>query len=667
MRFIVSLALAISFSSSAYANFAGLLAPKAWHFAEEARDGVAVCRAFTVSPDGAAELSMEYPKDGRALPAIYLRANTDAALISVKISRKESEPLFLLRPRGETSPAVFWYAPLNFVRLEKLIRDQNTLELFFDPNGAPERRELSLAGSGEALRAVAKCLGLVKVPEDFLRALNAEKQNFVPDLGDLSVARMKQATEEAYQAYLARADAKAAIALLRKPVDSLLRKEKSAQDAANAAEASRARAETRLSDARAEVSGLEEKLRISRTDLAALKEAKPLAEQDLAAKKAAYLPLREQLKPYEAAIANAKKMQDALEADIKKNEALIAKNERTIRTLEAERARLQRTIPGLESEASSLRVQYSQASSDYNSYNPSWERQRYLDNESRYRWAKNDISSKESELSRARSDYYTASSRADSVRSQLYTCRAQPEPNCSSLESDLSSAERERDDNQRKMNSLSSDISSLESDIRRYENDADSKVSSEQSRLRSIRDSYASALSSKESELAYARGRVEEIRGALPGLRSQVERARDALPGLRNKLAEAGEALERAKAARDEFSRSIGFGAAERAYEKAETKLKEINGGIAENTKAIPAFEKQLVKSKRAVDPLAKALAKADTAASEARAKLTLAQEPLKAFRVEEAKLVVKLNEAEAALGGAQAVYQDLYRELLGN
>lgn len=669
MRTYVSLGLALALAAPAVsqaepAELNGFVAAKPWSFSEVAGETGALCRASTVSLDGATSLTMDYAKDGTLLPTIILKTNRAAPLASVKISRKESEPFFLLQEaNGESS---FWYAPVNFSRLAKLIRDQNSLELFLDPKGAPVSLVLSLAGSGDALRAVAKCLGKTEVPEDFLKALNQEKDKLTPDLGDRSVARLKQATEDAFSAYRAGASAKAALAALRKPVESLLRKEKGAQDNANAAEASRGRAVTRLDNARAEVSGLEEKLQIARAKLTELKAAKPLAEQDLAAKKAVYLPLREQMKPYEAAIAAAQKSEDSFESDIKKNEALITKNERTIRALEAERANLQRAIPGLESEASSLRVQYSQAASDYNSYNASYERQRYLDNETRYRWAKSDLSSKESEVSRAQSDYYSASSKADSIRSQLYSCQAQPNPNCSSLQSDLSSAERERDSLQWKLNSLRSDISSLESDIRRYESDADSKVSSEQSRLRSNRDSYAYALSSKESELASAKGRVAEIRNTVPGLKNQIDRARDALPGLRDKLANATAAVAQAVANRDAYSASIGFGAAEDAYRAAEAKLKEVNNGIAENTKAIPAFEKSLVKAKKEVDPLVKALARAESAAADARAKLALAQEPLKGFRVEEAKILAQMEEAGASFRTNQAVYQDLYAELLG-
>jgi chromosome segregation ATPase len=665
MRLHALIALSLLILPHAQANFSELSGPKAWSFAQVGEEEATVCRAFTSVPELGFELLMDYPKDGRALPTITFTSREAAELISVKISRKESEPLFRLSAGTNEAPAVFWYAPLNFTRLEKLIRDQNSLEIFLDPNTDPRKIELSLAGSGDALRSVAKCLDKTKTPEAFFKALNGERQSLTPDLGDRSVAWLKQNTQEAFRAYLDGSNIKAALALLRKPVENLLRKEKSALDASAAADVAQERAGTRLSDARADVSSLELKIVSAQEKLAAFKTAKPIAEQDLATKKAAYLPLREQMKPFEAAIVSAKKAEDSFEAEIKKNEGVIAKNERSIRALESERSNLQRAIPGLESDAASLRVQYSQASSNYNAYNPSWERQRYLDNESRYRWAKNDISSKESELSRARSDYYSASSRADSLRSQVYTCRAQPEPNCSSLESDLSSAERERDEQQRKMNSLSSDISSLESDIRRYESDADSKVSSEQGRLRSERDSYASALSYKESELAQTRGRVEEIRGAIPGLRAQIERARGALPALKGKLADAKEAVAQAIAARDANAASIGFAAAKDAFEAAEQTLKETNYGIAENTKAIPTLEKQLVKAKRIVDPLVKALTKAGVAADAARAKLEIAREPLKGFREEERRLLASLKGAEQAFQSAQANYQALYAELV--
>ena len=669
MRSLLALALATGLASPfAHADFAGLLAPKDWQF-EESATPVPTCRAYTIvsNSENPLELSLSYPKDGKSLPTILVKTNRAAALASVKISSRESEPLFLLSAASESEPATYYYAPVNFPRLEKLIRDAVTLDLFFDPKGSPEAVRVSLRGSGEALRSVAKCLGKTQLPKEFFAALNKEKEALTPDLGDRSVARLKEATETAYQAYLSGLDAKAALDELRKPAASLLRKEKAALEVFNAADAKRARADTKLAEGRNEVSTLQTKIATAKASLASLLEQKPGAEQDLAQKKAIYEPLKAQLKAYEQVVEQARKSVASLESEIKKDEALISKNERTIRALQSEQAQLQRVIPGLESEASRLRIEYSQAESNYNSYNPSWERQRYLDNESRYRWAKSDLSSKESELSRARSDYYSASSRADMARSALYSCQAQPNnPNCSSQESDLRRYESERDDAQRKQRSLESDISSLESDIRRYESDADSRVSSEQSRLRSIRDSYASALYSKESELSRARGRVSEIRNTVPGLRRQIDKAEGEIPVLRQKLAAANVTLQQAIDTRDAFSSQIGFEKALQEYEAAQATLKAINEGIAQNKKDIPVLEKSHLRAQRNLPSLEKELVRAEAGAADTRTKLAAIQEQLKPLREQEAVVLAELAQHEARFKEGQAVYQDLYAELLG-
>ncbi|RZA05004.1 MAG: hypothetical protein EOP11_13825 [Proteobacteria bacterium] len=273
MRFQAFIALSLLALPSAQANFSELSGPKAWSFAQLGEGDATVCRAITSIPETGFELVMDYPKNGRTLPTISFTSREAAELVSVKISRKESEPLFLLSAGTNETPALFWYAPLNFTRLEKLIRDQNSLELYLDPKTSPRKVELSLAGSGDALRLVTKCLDKTKTPEAFFKALNAEKESLTPDLGDRSVARLKQATEEAFRAFGEGADTKAALAILRKPVESLLRKEKGALDAAAAADASQGRATTRLSDARTEVSTLEGKIKNAQKKKDALQSA----------------------------------------------------------------------------------------------------------------------------------------------------------------------------------------------------------------------------------------------------------------------------------------------------------------------------------------------------------------------------------------------------------
>lgn len=666
IRWALSLLL-LAIATPSYGDFMELVGAKHWQNSEETDTllNTTVCRTFTAVSDSAepVELSLAYPKDGKSLPIITLRTRLAAAsLVKVKLSSKESAPFFLL----QTSPEgvnTYWYAPVDFAGLENFIRAKSAFEVFFDATLV----KISLAGSALSVGEAKKCLGKTEFPKDFLKILNGAKKELTPDLGDRTPLFLWQATEQSFQAYQAGKGIEAALAVLRKPFAPILKKEAGAQKTYDEAFASHQRGAQRLAEARQEVVNIQNNITTSKASLARLEQEKPLAEADLATKKGIYMPLKEQMKPYEERVATTQKNLDSTASAIEKNESTIRRNERSIRSLESERRGLNNAIPGYESDVERARRTYSDADSEYSRYDVSREKQRILDSDASYGWAKRDYENAARELRDAESDERQAESQAYRLRSDLANCRAQPNPNCSSIESELSRVEGQVRDAERRASSARSSMSSAEWRIRNTEDSAERKVRDEESRLRSARDDASSRLRSAESTLWSARNRVAQINDEIPALRSQIKRAEQALPGLRQQLDQLTADLARVTAERDSFSQQIGFGAAEAAYRAAEAHLSEVVKGIAGLKKEIPMLEKNLVRAQKEVAPLEKSEISRRAAMEKALAALKTIQDQLKTLRDQETPLMADLARESARFETNRAAYQDLYKYLVEN
>ncbi|MGZ3713168.1 MAG: hypothetical protein ACXVBE_15495, partial [Bdellovibrionota bacterium] len=117
-------------ATPAKADFITVALENRWQSADESDAFLqsSVCRAFTQSTDSMepVELSLTYPKDGKLLPMISLKTKLAPTLIAIKISKKETEYLFPIQAGATNADAnLFWYAPLNFSRLESMVRDGN--------------------------------------------------------------------------------------------------------------------------------------------------------------------------------------------------------------------------------------------------------------------------------------------------------------------------------------------------------------------------------------------------------------------------------------------------------------------------------------------------------------------------------------------------------------
>lgn len=666
IRWLLSLLL-LAVATPSYGDFMELVGEKHWNNSEETDTllNTTVCRSFTQTSDSAepVELSLAYPKDGKALPIITLRTRlTASSLVKAKLSSKESVPFFLL----QTSPEgvnTYWYAPVDFAGLENFIRAKSTFEVFFDATLV----KVSLSGSALSVGEAKKCLGKTEFPKDFLKLLNGAKKELTPDLGDRTPLFLWQATEQSFQAYQAGKGIEAALATLRKPFAPVLKKEEGAKKTYDEAFASHQRAAQRLADARQEVVNIQNNISTAKASLAQLEQEKPLAESDLATKKGIYLPLKEQMKPYEERVSAAQKNVDTTASAIEKNEATIRRNERSIRNLEVERRNLNNAIPGYESDVERYRRAYSDADSEYSRYDARREKQRILDSDFSYGWAKRDYENAERELRDAERDERQAEGQVNRLRGDLARCKTQENANCSSIESELSRAENQVRDAQRRSSSARSTMSSAEWRIRNAEDSAERKVRDEESRLRSARDDAASRLRSAESELWSARNRVSQINDEIPVLRSQIKRAEQALPGLRQQLEQFTAELARVTAERDAFSQQIGFGAAEQAYRAAEARLDEVVKGIAARKKEIPALEKKLVAAQKEVAPLEKTEVSRRASMEKSLVALKVIQDQLKVLRDQEAPLVADLERETARFETNRAIYQDLYKYLVEN
>lgn len=663
---------ALILNQPAHADYALTAASSKWVNAAET-DVVLqtpVCRASTSSSTSKEplEFRMAYPTNGTTLPMVGIRTKLAPPLIAIKIERNVFEYLFLLQA-GATNeePNLYWYAPVNFTRLEALIRAKNVLDLVLDPKGAtPTAVQVSLSGSSNALDWVKKCLKTTSVPADFFKLLNAQKDNLTPDLGDRSPLFLFRTVQQAFDAYKAGQKINLEIAALRKTVAPILAKEAAQLKAIQAATASFTSAKTKLDNATALQASLTVKLADAKASLASLQTQKPVATEDLAKKKAIYLPLKEKLAAYEKAVADATALVKSTERKIDENEALIARNQKRIPQLESESASLRRQLPGLESEMNRTRRIYDDADTEYRRYDVRRETENFLDRDAWYSWAKRDLDTAKRELDQAKSAYWPKHTAMFAAKSEMENCqRAQPPQDCSAKVSAFQQAEREWQQASMNQTSAESKVRSAERKVEDIEEEAKRKAERESDDLRRKRDDAESYYNRARNELAAAQDRIAEIRSAIPTLRKQIETAKAALVTLREKLVAAQAALAEKIAQRDKFAGEIGFEQAKADYLAADALLKEIVAGIAARTKEIPVLTKQLADTTKAIPVLTKSFEASKVALAAAEAKLPPIQEQLKAFRAEEAVKLAALEAESVKFKTGRAAYQDLVKILL--
>ncbi len=666
---LVALSL-LSAGPAAHASYALTAASSHWKTADEADAFLQtqVCRAFTGTSNSAepVELSMAYPKDARILPMVALKTKLAPASIAVKVTNTEFEHLFLLQAGATNEDKnLYWYAPVNFARFEAMVRERNYLDFVLDPKGAKTPVRVSLVGSANALDAVKKCLKATAVPHDFFKLLNAAKDNLTPDLGDRSPLFLFKTVQQALDSFLAGRGIQSELAKLRAAAKPLLDKEKAAFAAVKTATANFTAAKTKLEDARAKEADLTSRLSFAKAELARLQAEKPIAEADLAKKKGIYLPLKTQMAPYEKAIVDAAAAVKSIESDISSKETLIARNTRRIPELESESASLRRQIPGLESRVRSTRSEFDDADREYRNYDTRREYERELDRDTWYSWAKRDLETAKREQDDAKRRTWDAQRRMQDAKSALEGCqRSTPPQDCSSQNSAYQSAESEWRSAWMNESSADSKVRSAESKVRDIEDDVKRKVDRISDDLRRKRDSAESDYDSARNALTNAENRIAEIRSAIPVLRRQIETARAALPGLKEKLAAAEATQASAVAARDAFSRQIGFEEAKQAYLDADKVVKDTLAGIAARTKEIPVLTKELAATTKAIPGLEKTFTATETALKAAEAKLAPIQEQLKPFRASEAEVIARLAAEEAVFKDKRAAYQDLVKLL---
>lgn len=672
IRLVLSLALAAftATANHASAQVALTAAASNWKNAEETDAYLAtpVCRAFTQKSTSAepVEFSMAYPKDGKLLPMVGLRTKLAPPSIAIRISATELESLFLLQAGATNAdPNLYWYAPVNFSRLETIVRDRDTLDLVLDPKGAKTLVKVSLAGSSNALDLVKKCLKTTAVPNDFFRLLNAAKDNLTPDLGDRSPLFLFQTVQKAYDSFLAGRGIQGELAKLRAANKPLLDKEAAALASVKSATATFVTAKGKLEGAQAKEADLTSKLATAKAELARLQGEKTIAEADLAKKKGIYLPLKAQMAPYEKAITDAAAAVKSIQADIAGKEALIERNSRRIPELERESASLRRQIPGLESRERSTRAAYDDADRDYRNYDVRREYERELDRDTWYSWAKRDLETARREQGDAKRRTWDAQQKMNSAKGALDNCsRSQPPKDCSAENNAFRSAESEWRTAWMNESSADSKVRNAESKIRSIEDDVKRKVDRISDDFKRKRDSAESDYVRARNELNAAQDRISEIRAAIPTLRRQIEQAQAALPGLREKLTAAQTTYSEKVAARDSFSRSIGFEEAKQAYLDADKVFNDILAGIAARTKEIPVLTKDLAAVTKTIPGLQKAFTTADAALKAAEAKLAPLTEQLKPFRAAEAEIVARLAAEEGVFKEKRAAYQDLLKLL---
>ncbi|MGZ3660409.1 MAG: hypothetical protein ACXVB9_08910 [Bdellovibrionota bacterium] len=658
----------VSFSQAAPAPSAA----SQWHNAEETDSYLQapVCRAFTRAMSGAegVELSFVFPKDAKLPPLAVIKTKLTPPMAAVKFSASDSASFFLLQSGATNQDTnLYWYAPVNFARLEAFVRDQNALTLVLDPKGAaPTPVNFSLSGSTNALDAARKCAQSAPEPTAFFQLLNAQKDNLTPDLGDRSPAFLFRTVQAAFDAYRAGQGIQQELAALRKANAPLLNKETAALAAVKSSQAAFDSASSKLNAANAQVAALTQQLGDSKAKLAALQAEKPADESDLAQKKAAYLPLKAQMVPYDKAITDGAAQVSALTASIAQNQNTIDRNTQKIPAIQAESAQLQRQLPGLADSKSRAQSRYNEADRNYRSYDVNREYNNELARDSQYTWAKNAYDNAQRDYNSRMIARSQAQSELGHARDALNACHAQHQPNCSNWDSAVNQAQSKFNAALSAENSAQSAMNNARWQMDNRSSAARSKVQGESSRLQSIRSSAESAYNSAANALSQAQDRINEIRNAIPVLQAQIDKARAALPGLRDQLSAAEAALAKAKTDRQAFADSIGFGAAETAYSAADQKLKSVTAAIADLSKTVPQLTKDLAAAQKVIPGLTSAFQAAQTALTKAQATLAPIEEQLKPFRAQETVKLAELNAASDKFKNARAAYQDLRRLLDG-
>jgi chromosome segregation ATPase len=177
--------------------------------------------------------------------------------------------------------------------------------------------------------------------------------------------------------------------------------------------------------------------------------------------------------------------------------------------------------------------------------------------------------------------------------------RGAKQPNCKRFLDEYTRLDHVLTEARNRQSQHESRVREFQSTIDRAESSARSETQSHSSRLRGIRDEAESRYSRASSALNQAQSRLATIRSELPRLREQVKDAEAELPGLRDQLVTAESDVVVKTQARDAFSASIGFAAAEAAYLAADKLLKDVISEIAVRTKEIASSTKSLAEAQR--------------------------------------------------------------------
>jgi chromosome segregation ATPase len=655
----------LSSSSISLAAYETQSARRHWQFAEVSDETGILCRASTVQTNSTVplELSVTYPKNGTSLPRIEIRTKLQTNLIAVATPEGAREGMFPLKAAGSPEEEViFWYAPQNFIKLETFIREKNTLSLVIDPKGLNQIVQVSLAGSANALDGVQNCRKGALSPQTFLALLAKREDLLNPDLGDKSVSLMKQSTELAFEAYQKGLSIQDALALIRKPFASDLRREEAAKVDLAAKQRTATDRDSKLAEAQRIAVNAEQKLNGARSELVSLQNEKELADQNLAAKRAIYLPLKAQIDGADRKVSDARRVVDNTQREISQSEAIVSRNQQQIRNLENERTNLRRSLPQEREDVVRLRRVYDEAESNFRRYDVRWETDRALNRDSSYQMAKWDYERAQQEAQQARWNLDRATSAWQMAVQSLDRCRMQPNgPNCASEEAEVARWERERSMANSQLTQAQQAQNWAESRMRDRQWAIQSEIQRNSDRLRAIRDNAESEYVRAANTVDRSENRLQEIEVALPRLRAELDRASERLPGLRAQLASQQAILNQAVSERQALAERIGFAEAENSFLEAGRKVDTLNKGIQSKNTEIAGLVRALDRAQKAIPPLERAAASARVELVKAQTTLASVQERLKPLREKEAPLLTEL----AGENGKYQLNKELFFDLV--
>lgn len=675
-----------------------LFAGRAWRLAQEkdALLGLDACRATTATAKSPipVELSVSYPKDGSAMPIIYLKVAKDprltGATVMVRLDRKVFQPMFLLAPQDQPAPSadvastdpaatpvpspvpeeplVYWYAPKDQKKLIDLIEDANTLDLVLNPkDAAPIPVEVSLSGSRMTIAAAESCMTTKDASTPFIAALNELLPPKDPIATEATARALLAGIQTAYKSYLEGRTATAALNALKKQVEPLLAREKTLKERLADRQGSLDRNQARLDARRAEAATIQAKIDALVAQLPSLQSQQAAADALAAQKKAVYDPVKAQIAPLEQDVDRRESVLRSANNALASARQSVQEANNQIAWLQNRLVELQNAQSRVSSEVHDANFQLSRAQSELSSFNPDWEVRRRISSSWEHGNLERDLRDKEQRIRQLGQDLQRAGSEVQSADQALASCRAQAGADCSGQEQQANAARQREQQISNERNRADQEYrftqQRLQDLVRRIEND----VFNERNELvRRVSDAQA-RVSDLQRQLSNIQSETQSIHSSqLPQWQSALSQARSAVVSAERQRANAQSELASAESRLASKKAEINFDAIEKEYNDARSAARSAAKAVQDNLDEKRRSDRSLKTAIDSVKSQEPVVEKARKERDAAQVPVTQIEAQLAPFRAQEAAINAQIEAARLVVAQARDVYQQVY-EILAN